>query len=134
MKFSFIALLALASIQVAQAEDSVSCANGLNVAWTDDSTINVSGLPAHQRLQALLVLQKGDRDYVRIQEEETVLRSARLLKVKLVVDSGASVKTLVVFNWNEFSDGEPVTVEYSNLFIDGRQEVVETVSCDAAQS
>lgn len=133
MKTLFLAML-LSFGAFALAEDSVTCANGVSVAWSDDSTVYVAGLRNHQQLDCMEILQKGDVDYVKIENDKTVIRDARLNKVKLTVDNGTSVKSVLIFDWSKFTDGGTVPVEFYFKYPNGTLELDKKIECDAAQS
>ncbi len=134
MKAALLAFLLLGFTQFATAEDSVTCATGLSVVLTDASTINVTRLLSHQKLRAIHVIQTGDLNIVRVENDKTVLRNARLLKVSVLIDNGTSVRSLMNFDWSKFEDGGTVPAEMFDLYPNGRLERLSTIECDAAQS
>lgn len=134
MKFTILALILSVLSPFAMAEDSVTCEDVVDVAWTDKSTLHVSGLLSFQVLRSLEIQQKGDSDYVRIENDKTVLRNFPLRSVRLTIDNGTSMQSVLVIDWSKFEDGGIVPVEVFDRYPNGDLNPRKVLECGATQS
>lgn len=132
MKLVVLIFLLFGITQAAAGEDLVECGT-FNVAITNTLTVKVTGLEDDERVDQIEINYPDQEKWEVIDQERTVLRTAKLYGLSVRIDDGSKTKRLLIIDWYQFKDGGRVSASALVEFPNGDSELKAYTFCHASR-